>query len=205
MEDVRTRRGADVASDHHLVVANLKQLHDTTKKLSGKYSKTERPVKDKEGKPITETQQQRNRWVEYFEELLNRLAPMNPPDIKAAPINLSIVVNPPTTEESRMAVRQIKSSKGERPDNEPAEALKKHHRLARRLRCRRKDKDWQSKDRIPTIEEHMELKTTFIQYQSSSCATPSMVVEIKQSAFFQDTEREYEAHQEEMRKARLEL
>ncbi|VDP19195.1 unnamed protein product [Schistosoma margrebowiei] len=24
MEDVRTRRGADVASDHHLVVANLK-------------------------------------------------------------------------------------------------------------------------------------------------------------------------------------
>ncbi|VDP28503.1 unnamed protein product [Schistosoma margrebowiei] len=25
MEDVRTRRGADIASDHHLVVANLKQ------------------------------------------------------------------------------------------------------------------------------------------------------------------------------------
>ncbi|VDO65522.1 unnamed protein product [Schistosoma margrebowiei] len=24
MEDVRTRRGADIASDHHLVVANLK-------------------------------------------------------------------------------------------------------------------------------------------------------------------------------------
>ncbi|VDP83559.1 unnamed protein product [Schistosoma mattheei] len=27
----------------------MKQLHDTTKKLSGKYSKPERPVKDKEG------------------------------------------------------------------------------------------------------------------------------------------------------------
>ncbi|VDP09402.1 unnamed protein product [Schistosoma margrebowiei] len=40
---------------------NMKQLHDTTKKLSGKYSKPERPVKDKEGKPITEIQQQRNR------------------------------------------------------------------------------------------------------------------------------------------------
>ncbi|VDP25562.1 unnamed protein product [Schistosoma margrebowiei] len=43
---------------------NMKQLHDTTEKLEGKYSKPERPVKDKEGKPNTESQQQRNRWVE---------------------------------------------------------------------------------------------------------------------------------------------
>ncbi|VDP52874.1 unnamed protein product [Schistosoma margrebowiei] len=84
---------------------NMKQLHDTTKKLSGKYSKPERPVKDKEGKPITEIQQQRNRWVEYFEELLNRPASMNPPDIEAAHTDLSIDVNPLTKEEIRMAVR----------------------------------------------------------------------------------------------------
>ncbi|VDP52872.1 unnamed protein product [Schistosoma margrebowiei] len=63
---------------------NMKQLHDTTKKLAWKYSKPERPVKDKEGKSITEIQQQRNGWVEYFEELLNWPAPMNPPDIEAA-------------------------------------------------------------------------------------------------------------------------
>ncbi|VDP10055.1 unnamed protein product [Schistosoma margrebowiei] len=36
---------------------NMKQLYDTTMKLSGKYSKTERPVKDKDGKPISEIQQ----------------------------------------------------------------------------------------------------------------------------------------------------
>ncbi|VDP77175.1 unnamed protein product [Schistosoma mattheei] len=40
---------------------NMKQLHDTTKKLEGKYSKPERLVKDKEGKPITEIQEQKNR------------------------------------------------------------------------------------------------------------------------------------------------
>ncbi|VDP88941.1 unnamed protein product [Schistosoma mattheei] len=40
----------------------MKQLYDTTKKLSGKYSKPERPVKSKEGRPITEIQQQCNRW-----------------------------------------------------------------------------------------------------------------------------------------------
>ncbi|VDP47792.1 unnamed protein product [Schistosoma margrebowiei] len=90
---------------------NMKQLYDTTKKLAGKYSKPERPVKNKEGKPITEIQQQRNRWVEYFEELLNRPAPMNPPDIEAAHTDLPIDVNPPTKEEIRMAVRQIKSGK----------------------------------------------------------------------------------------------
>ncbi|VDP38438.1 unnamed protein product [Schistosoma curassoni] len=84
---------------------NMKQLHDTTKKLPGKYSKPERLVKDKEGKPITEIQQQRNRWVGYFQELLNRPALMNPPDIKAAHTDLPIDVNPPTTEDIGMAIR----------------------------------------------------------------------------------------------------
>ncbi|VDP60409.1 unnamed protein product [Schistosoma mattheei] len=76
----------------------MKQLYDTTKKLAGKYSKPERPVKDKESRPITEIQEQRNRLVEYFEELFNRSAPMNPPDIEAAHIDLPIDVNPPTKE-----------------------------------------------------------------------------------------------------------
>ncbi|VDP28413.1 unnamed protein product [Schistosoma mattheei] len=102
---------------------NLKQLYDTTKKLAGKYSKPERPVKDKVGRVITEIQEQRNRWVEYFEELLNKLASMDPPDIEAAHTHLPIDVNPPTTEEIRMAVRQIKNGKAAGPDNIPAEAL----------------------------------------------------------------------------------
>ncbi|VDP07114.1 unnamed protein product [Schistosoma margrebowiei] len=102
---------------------NMKQLYDTTKKLAGKYSKPERKVKDKEGKPITEIRQQRNRWVEYFEKLLNRPAPMNPPDIEAAHTDLPIDVNPPTKEVIRMAIRQIKNGKAAGSDNIPAEAL----------------------------------------------------------------------------------
>ncbi|VDO74885.1 unnamed protein product [Schistosoma margrebowiei] len=87
----------------------MKQLYDTTNKLSGKFSKPKRPVKDKEDRPITEIQQQRNRWVEYFEEILNRLVPLNLPDIEAAHTDLPIDVNPLTTEEIGMAIRQIKS------------------------------------------------------------------------------------------------
>ncbi|VDP77753.1 unnamed protein product [Schistosoma curassoni] len=103
---------------------NMKQLYDTTKKLAGKYSEPERPVKDKKRKPITEIQGKGDRWVEYFEELLNRPAPTNPPDIEAAHTHIPKDINPPTTEEIRMAIRQIKRGKAAGPDNIPAEALK---------------------------------------------------------------------------------
>ncbi|VDP74834.1 unnamed protein product [Schistosoma curassoni] len=94
------------------------------KKLAMKYSKPERPVKDKEGRPTTEIQEQRNRCAEYFEELLKRTAPLNPPDIEAAHTDIPIDVNPPTKEEIRIAIRQIKSRKAAEPNNIPAEALK---------------------------------------------------------------------------------
>ncbi|VDP58054.1 unnamed protein product [Schistosoma mattheei] len=50
--------------------------------------------------------------------------PTNPPDIEAAHTDLPIDVNPPTTEEIRMAIRQIKSGKAAGPDNIPAKELK---------------------------------------------------------------------------------
>ncbi|CAH8530029.1 unnamed protein product [Schistosoma rodhaini] len=103
---------------------NMRQLYDTTKKLAGRYSKPERPVKDKEGKTITEIQEQRKRWAEYFEELLNRPSPLNPSNIEAAHTDLPINVTPPTIEEVKMAIRQIKSGKAAGPDTIPAEALK---------------------------------------------------------------------------------
>ncbi|VDP23714.1 unnamed protein product [Schistosoma margrebowiei] len=49
---------------------------------------------------------------------------MNPPDIEAAHTDLPIDVDPPTKEEIRIAVRQIKNGKAAGPDNIPAEALK---------------------------------------------------------------------------------
>ncbi|CAH8471399.1 unnamed protein product [Schistosoma rodhaini] len=103
---------------------NMRQLYDTTKKLAGNYRQPERPVKNKEGKVINDIEEQRNRWVEHFKELLNRPAPLNPPNIEAAPTDLPIDIGPPTIEEISMAIRQIKSGKAAGPDNIPAEALK---------------------------------------------------------------------------------
>ncbi|VDP01576.1 unnamed protein product [Schistosoma margrebowiei] len=85
---------------------NMKQLYDKTKKLTGKYSKPERPVKDKMDKTITEIQEQRDRWVEYFEELLSRPASLKSTDIEASHTDPPIVVTTPTIEETRMARHQ---------------------------------------------------------------------------------------------------
>ncbi|VDP28318.1 unnamed protein product [Schistosoma curassoni] len=93
------------------IEAAMRQPYDTKKKLAKKYSKPERPLKDKEGKPITGIQGQENGWVEHFEELLNRPTPLNPPDIKAASTNLIVVVTSTAIKKIRMATRQIKSGK----------------------------------------------------------------------------------------------
>ena len=82
---------------------NLRQLYDITRKLSGKCGRSERPVKDKEGNTVSGTEQQLHRWAEHFEELLNRPAPLNPPDIDPADNDLDINAEKPTREEIKQA------------------------------------------------------------------------------------------------------
>ncbi|VDP33560.1 unnamed protein product [Schistosoma curassoni] len=62
-----------------------KAAREEKNQTTGKYSKPERSVRDENVKTITEIQEQRSRWVEYFDELLNRPAPLNPSDTEAAP------------------------------------------------------------------------------------------------------------------------
>ena len=49
---------------------NMKQLYDTTKKLAGKFKKSERPIRDKNGTVLTGVDKQLNRGSEHFGELL---------------------------------------------------------------------------------------------------------------------------------------
>ncbi|VDO47185.1 unnamed protein product [Schistosoma margrebowiei] len=94
-------------------------LHDLTTDLR---SSIERPLY-KQGKTTTEIQGQTNRLVEHFEELLNRPASLNTPDIEAAHTDLPITITPQTTDEIRMVIKQTESGKAAGPDNIPAEAL----------------------------------------------------------------------------------
>ena len=87
----------------------MRGLYDTTKKLEENSGNPERPVKDKSGRQIVGEEQQRKRWVEHFEELLNRPPPQNPPDILPAAQDLDIESGTLTRDEIRMAIRQLKS------------------------------------------------------------------------------------------------
>ena len=69
---------------------NMKRLYDITKKLSQKQGQADRPVKDKDGKPLVGEEQQMERWAEHFEELLNRPPPLNPPEILERETDLPI-------------------------------------------------------------------------------------------------------------------
>ncbi|VDP24332.1 unnamed protein product [Schistosoma margrebowiei] len=102
----------------------MKQLYDATKKLLEIYGKPERLIKDEEGNTMKETQEQRNTWTEYFKELLNRPAPLNPPSIEAEHTDLRVDVTPPTIKQIRAFARQIKIGKAAGFDDIPAEALK---------------------------------------------------------------------------------
>ena len=107
---------------------NLKDLYLLTKKLSGKFQQTDKPVRDKNGNPLTTTEDQLKQWVKHFRELLNRLAPDTPPDIPPAippaEEELPISCDNPSKAEIRKAINALKNGKAAGPDKVPAEAIK---------------------------------------------------------------------------------
>ena len=60
---------------------NMKQLYDTTRKLAGNFKQAVWPIKDKYVVILTSDEDQMGRLRDHFEELLNRPAPSNQPDI----------------------------------------------------------------------------------------------------------------------------
>jgi hypothetical protein len=48
---------------------NMKDLYMLIRKLSGKFQQTEKPIKDKDGNPITTTEEQLSRWAEHLKQL----------------------------------------------------------------------------------------------------------------------------------------
>nr|KAG5703496.1 hypothetical protein BaRGS_020130 [Batillaria attramentaria] len=103
---------------------NLKNLYQVTKKLAGKFQQTDKPVKDKNGHPLTTTEEQLKRWAEHFRELLNRPIPETPPDIPPAETELPINCDKPSKAEIRKAIMTLRNGKAAGPDEIPAEAIK---------------------------------------------------------------------------------
>ena len=115
-------------ADEAAASGNMKQLYDITKKLTGKFGRTELPAKDKNGRVFMGADKQLSRWAEYF-ELLNRPAPANTPDIPTAEENLPIDCAKPTMEEIRKVIKQLKNGKAAGTEEIPVEALKVYQEM----------------------------------------------------------------------------
>ena len=111
--------GLTVEAAHH---GNTRAVYANTE-LSGIFNKPERPIKDKMGHRLPE-KKDKERWVEYFEELPDRPTLKDPVDIHPANYDLSIVCTVPSKEEIRKAIVQLKNGKSAGPDGIQAEALK---------------------------------------------------------------------------------
>ena len=95
---------------------NMRDVYNTTKKLSARYQLTGKQIKDKEGKTLTSVEEPPKRWAELFSELLNR--PER--DRDRAAINCG----KPTRQEIRKAIQSLKNGRAAGPDDVPTEALK---------------------------------------------------------------------------------
>ena len=102
----------------------MKALNDTTKQLSRKFKATNHQIRDLNGHLLTTTEEQHKRWVEHFQQLLNRPPPMEPPILPPASQELDIACETPTRTEVEKAIKSLKNNKAAGPDNIPAEVLR---------------------------------------------------------------------------------
>ena len=103
----------------------ISNLYKITKIISGRNRTTPTvPIKDKEGKIITNEKQQEISWNEYFLETINRPPPTQPPNLLDAQQDLEINTEPPQKVEIITAIKSLKNGKAAGHDNLKAELFK---------------------------------------------------------------------------------
>ena len=102
----------------------MKDIYETTNKLAGNYRQTRQQIKNKNGKVLTTTEEQLERWAEEFKELLNRPQPAVTPQINRADEEPKINLHLQSKSEIKQAIKKLKTAKASGPDNIPPEALK---------------------------------------------------------------------------------
>jgi hypothetical protein len=102
---------------------DIRFLYDIQKKLSGKTNKYNNPIKDKNGKLITNAQEQIKRWMEFFKDTFS-CDPLNEDIHTENNIKeLKIDTKPISKQEIRKAITSMKTGKASGPDNITAELL----------------------------------------------------------------------------------
>lgn len=108
---------------------NLRRLHQITKQLANQNFRSGRPIKNKHGNILTTTEDQLNRWHEFYEDLLranDEEVPENPMTLRPKQMQLRSRIDstPPTIEEIITAIGRLNLNKAAGPDGIPAELFK---------------------------------------------------------------------------------
>ncbi|XP_071137229.1 uncharacterized protein [Mytilus edulis] len=72
---------------------DIKTVYNITKTLSRRKTAKSKPVKDKDGKVLTNLNEQMERWNEYFVNVLNRPEPDQPVIVEPAGVDLNIKID----------------------------------------------------------------------------------------------------------------
>ena len=115
-------REAQDASDKN----DTRKLYRISRELGGAGTRSNVPIKDKNGKVLQTEVEQNKRWVEHFKEILNQPIPNElftfPEDDNSQELNVEI--GPITEEEVKRAIDKLKNNKSPGLDEIPAEFLK---------------------------------------------------------------------------------
>lgn len=117
----------DDIANHAQQVANsgnMKKTYRLARKFTNKGFSSERPIRSAEGKLCISEPQQTDRWTEYFKDLLNKPTQ----DMSRSPptprVNRGFKQGPPSVEELKTAIKQLKSGKSPGSDNMHPEMFK---------------------------------------------------------------------------------
>ena len=103
---------------------NMATLYKITKALAGGFKNCDIPMKDADGVVITSVEEQTQLWKTHFETILNKEAPREVEDIPEREEDLHVNMDPPTANEVKSAIDNMKSGKAPGADGVSAEMLK---------------------------------------------------------------------------------
>ena len=103
---------------------NMATLYKITKALAGRFKNCDIPMKDADGVVITSVEEQTQLWKTHFETILNKEAPREVEDIPERYEDLLVNMDPPTANEVKSAIDNMKSGKAPGADGVSAEMLK---------------------------------------------------------------------------------
>ena len=95
----------------HFQCLTPNDLYMTTKKLAGKFRQTNTQIRNKQGKPLTNKEEQHKRWTEHFRELFNRQLLDQTVEIPTAVELLDVSWEPPTRTEVKKAIKGLRCGK----------------------------------------------------------------------------------------------